>query len=195
MGSDVISRKFALMVDRGELRQCIAWLEEGLRSVRRTPYHRVLGKDFLQHSASLAHWLADFRSKSARGGLKLAAIYLEMNGFTINPRQWHCGIFGYKKASGLCDLDWLAEWDVEQPENFVLRGMESLQEVFGSFYLSGGKTLSLELAEDMAEHLVTARFMELVAAAHRRAKRRDPGLRGLPVLATAHDWDTVNKTE
>ena len=40
-----------------------------------------------------------------------------------------------------------------------------------------------------------ARFMELAAAAHKAAKRRYSVVRGLPVLATAHDWDTVHQTE
>jgi hypothetical protein len=55
--------------------------------------------------------------------------------------------------------------------------------------------LGVKLAEEVAEHLVTVRFMELVAAAHKHANRRYPGLRGLPILATAHDWDDVHQTQ
>lgn len=39
-----------------------------------------------------------------------------------------------------------------------------------------------------------AGLKELVAAAHKLAKRKCPGLKGLPMLATAHDWDTVHRT-
>ena len=62
-------------------------------------------------------------------------------------------------------------------------------------YSAKKQPLGVKLAGEVAEHLVTARFMELVAAAHKVAKRRYPDLKGLPVLATAHDRDTVHQTE
>jgi hypothetical protein len=183
------------MVPHGKLEQCIAFLEDGLRSLKRTPYHRVLGKDFLHQTDDLAEWLIDFCQKAVASRLKLAAIYLEMNGFTINPKQWHCGIFGYKKAGDIWELNWLSRWDAEREECFVLRGMESVQEAFAERFLDHKQPLGVKLAGEVAEHLVTARFMQLVAAGHKAAKRHYRGLSGLPVLATAHDWDTVHKTD
>jgi hypothetical protein len=181
------------MVPHGKLDQCIAFLEGGLRDLKPTPYHRVLGKDFLHQTDDLATWLADFCLKAA--DLKLAAVYLEMNGFTINSEQWHCNVFGYQTAGDVWDLDWLSQWDAERRERFVLRGMEPVQEAFAALFLDERQPLGVKLAEEVAKHLVTARFMQLVAAAHKTAKRRCAGLKGLPVLATAHDWDTVHKTE
>ena len=193
--SDVVGTQFGLMVPHGKLRQCIAVLEDGLRSLKRTPYHRVLGKDFLKQAHDLAGWLIDFHQQAVAAKLTLAAIYLEMNGFDINPDQWHCNLFGYKEAGDTWELDWLAEWDTVCEECFVLRGMESVQNAFAELCLDEKMSLGVRLAEEVAEHLVTARFMELVAAANKVAKRRYPGLKGLPVLATAHDWDTVHQTK
>jgi hypothetical protein len=154
-----------------------------------------LAKNFLTQTDQLAHWLIEFHEKATAADVKLGALYLEMNGFTINPDQWHCNLFGYKQAGNIWELDWLSSWDAEHPECFVLQGMESVQEAFAELFFQQGKPLGIRLAEEVAEHLVTARFMELVAAAHAAGKGRYAGLQGLPLLATAHDWDTVHKTE
>lgn len=193
--SGVVSSQFGLMVPHGKLQQCIPFLEEGLRSLKRTPYHRVLGKNFLKQANDLADWIIDFHKKAVAAKQKLAALYLEMNGFTINPDQWHCDIFGYKSAGDIWDLDWLSAWDAEADECFVLQGMESVQKAFAQLLMDQKQPLGVKLAEEVAEHLVTARFMELVAAAHKIGKRRYAGLRGLPILATAHDWDDVHRTQ
>lgn len=189
------SELFDAMVPHGKLAKCIVLLEDGLRSIKRSPYHRVLGKTFLHHTSNLAEWIVDFHRKAVAIKLKVAALYLEMNGFTINPDQWHCNLFGYKKAGEVWELDWLSAWDAERAECFVLQGMESVQKAFAELYVKENQPLAVELSREVAEHLVTARFMELVAAAHKAAKRRYAGVRGLPILATAHDWDTVHKTE
>ena len=117
-----------------------------------------------------------------------------MNGFTINPDEWHCHLFEYKKAGDIWELDWLSDWHAESDERFVLRGMESVQKAFAVHFVDDSLSLGVRLAKEVAEHLVTARFMQLLAASHKTAKRRCPALKGLLVLATAHDWDTVHQT-
>ncbi len=191
----IVSTRFGLMVPHGELEPCITWLEEGMRCLSETPYHRVVGMDFLGQADELAAWLADFHVKATRRKLTLAALYLEMNGFTINTRQWHCDLFGYKEAGGRWDLGWLARWDAERKGSFVLRGMTPVRQAFAKLALDEKQPLGVKLAEEVAEHLVTARFLQLVAAAHAIAKETHAGLRGLPVFATAHDWDVVHRTE
>jgi hypothetical protein len=193
--SDLVSTQFGLMVPHGRLGKCIVYLEDGLRSLKKTPYHRVLGGHFLDQANEMGEWLIDFHRKAVAAKLKLAAIYLEMNGFAINPDQWHCDAFGYVKAGDIWDLDWLSSWDLDREECFVLRGMESVQEAFAELFFDKDKSLGVGLAQEITEHLVTARFMELVAAGHKAARRRYPNLRGMPVLATAHDWDTVHQTQ
>jgi hypothetical protein len=193
--SGAVSNMFGLMVPHRKLEACIKELEEGLRSLKRTPYHKVMGKDFLDQASNLADWLIAMHQQPTTDGKKPAAIYVEMNGFTINPKQWHCDLFGYKKAGDIWDLDWLSAWDTECFESFVLHGMEPVQEAFAKLFLKEKKPLGVKMAEEVAEHLVTARFMQLVAAAHKVAKRKYPPLKGCPVLATAHDWDVAHQTE
>jgi len=117
-----------------------------------------------------------------------------MNGFTINPGEWHCHLFGYKSAGDVWELDWLAGPDAAFDERVVLHGVEAVQAAFAEVFLDECRPLGVGLAEEITEHLVTARFMQLVAAAHRIAKQEYAPLDGLPVLATAHDWDVVHRT-
>jgi hypothetical protein len=182
------------MVPHGKLEQCIAYLEEGLRSLKSTPYHDVLGKTFLHQREELAQWLADFARKANAAKVGLKALYLEMNGFTINPDEWHCNLFGYKTAGDIWDLDWLSSWDAENRGRFVLTGMEDVQQTYADLFAGKDQPLGVRLAEEVTDHLVTARFMQLVAAAHEVTKAQFAGLDGMPVLATTHDWDTVHQT-
>jgi hypothetical protein len=192
--SGVVSTQFGLMVPHGKLEQCIAYFENGLRSLKPTPYHAVLGKSFLHEREELAEWVTEFARKADAEKVGLKALYLEMNGFTINPDEWHCNLFGYKTAGDIWDLDWLSGWDAEQRERFVLTGMEDVQQAYADLFAGEDQPLAVRLAEEVTDHLVTARFMQLVGAAHELAKARFTGLDGMPVLATAHDWDTVHQT-
>jgi hypothetical protein len=191
----VVSTQFGLKVPHGELQPCISFLEDGMRALNPTPYHQILGKNFLSRANEFSEWLIQFHREPHPTKPKLTAIYVEMNGFTINPDQWHFQLFGYKQAGNIWELDWLSRWDAESQECFILEGMESVQAAFAELYRKSGKPLGLELAEEVAEHLVTARFMEFVAAAHTIGKAEYAALQGFPVLATAHDWDTVHQTE
>jgi hypothetical protein len=195
MGS-IVSTEFDFMVLNGKVERCIELLEDGLRSIKRTPYHRVLGKDFLRQTDDLARRLISFHKGAAAEKLKLAAIYLEMNGFTHNTDEWHCHLFGYERAGDVRDLGWLSAWDAEPTPHgcFVLEGMESVQETFAELFGKDKQPLHVKLSGEITMYLVTARFMQLVAAAHKTARRRYQGLRKLSVLATAHGWDTVHRT-
>jgi hypothetical protein len=192
--SGVVSTHFGLMVADGELDRCIEFLEDGMRGLEATPYHSVIGRSFLAQVGDLADWIAEFSIKADGAKVGLKALYLEMNGFAINPEEWHCHLFGYKIAGDVWDLDWLSSWDAENRGHFILRGMEDVQQAFSDLYSAEQQPLGVQLAAELTEHLVTVRFMELVAAAHEVAKSKFPQLAGMPILATVHDWDTVNQT-
>ncbi len=192
--NNAVSTQFDRMVPDGKLSQCIEYLEDGLRSLKRTPYHRVLGKGFEGCTNDLAEWINGFYQSAIAAKIRFKAVYLEMNGFAVNPSQWHCDIFGYKKAGDLLDLDWLAASDARRATCFVLNGMESVQKAFADLFLDERQPLGVKLAGEITEHLVTARFMQLVAAAHKVAKRRHPALKGVSIFSTAHDWDTAHRS-
>jgi hypothetical protein len=165
-----------------------------MQALRKTPFHDVLGRDFLHQTDAAADYLATFH-RNASERVKVAAMYFEMNGFTINPDRWYFDGFAYKTEGDTWELEWLAHWDADTGcDQFTLTGMESVQEAFAARYGDQEQPLSVRLAAELADHLVNARFMQLIEAAHSSGKRKYQPLHGLPVFATAHDWDTVHRT-
>ena len=189
----VVGRMFGLSVPHGKLEECISNLEEGLRAIRTTPYHAVLGCSFLHHLDSAARLIGDFYRASSNQG-PIGAIYCEMNGFTINTSRWFFNAFGYKQEENLWDLtwetEWLSSWDAET-DDFNLTGMELVQDAFKELYGDRRQPLGVQLAGEVTEYLVVARFNELIGAAHDLAKEQCSELDGFPILSTAHDWDTL----
>ena len=123
--------------------------------MKSTPYHAVLRKTFL-HKREIAEWIAEFARKADAAKVGLKAMYLEMNGFTINPDEWHCNLFGYKTVGDIWDLDWLSGWDAEQRDRFVLTGMEDVQQAYADLFAGKDQPLGVRLAEEVTDHLVTA---------------------------------------
>jgi hypothetical protein len=191
--SGVVESLFGLTVPHGKLRQCIRSLEDGLRFVKETPYHAVLGRDSLHHLEDVAQFIADFFQSASRKS-PLGAMYFEMNGFTINPDRWYFNGFAYENGGDIWDLtwetDWLTPWDHET-DDFTLIGMEPVQSAFGGLFCDEEQPLGVKIAGEITEHLVVARFNELIGAAHSVAKDSCPQLDGFPVLSTAHDWDRL----
>lgn len=191
--SGVVESMFRLSVPHGKLAECISSLEDGLRAIDETPYHAILGRDFLHHIDETAQLIRDFYCASSSSG-PIGAMYFEMNGFSINPDRWYFNGFGYKEGGDIWrltrDTEWLYPWNTETDE-FTLTGMEPVQGAFKELFLDQKQPLGVRLASEVAEHLVVARFNELIGAAHRVAKNSCPELDGLPILSTAHDWDTL----
>jgi len=161
--------------------------------MRRTAYHAVLGRDFLHQTREAADYLVAFYEAASSQGA-VSALYCEMNGFSINPDLWFFDGFAYQTAGDIWEIEWLASWDANTKESFPLRGMEAVQEAFANLCGGSRRPLSISLSAELAEHLVTARYMQLIAAAHDHAKRTYRPLQGLPILSTAHDWDTLHQT-
>lgn len=192
--SGVIDSLFGITVPHGRLLECIAGLEEALGALRETPYHAILGKDFLHLSEAAAGYIADvYRRASLESNVK--AMYCEMNGFEINPDLWYFNGFTYDIEGDLWDLtfdpDWLADWNYAEEDGFVLTGLEQVQDAFARLYCDASQPLSVRLAGELAEHLVIARFNELIGAAHGEAKIISPDLETIPIFSTAHDWDMI----
>jgi hypothetical protein len=195
--SGVISNLFGLCIPHGKTKICIAELESALACMTDTVYHSVIGKDFLHHADEIASVMRDFYQQS-KGKGPIKAMYYEMNGFSINTDRWYCNGFGYVKGGTLWDLtwdqEWMCDWDYET-KDITLTGMEEVQAAFASTFSKKEIALGVEIAGEIAEHLVTARFCELIKVAHDLGKQRCGDLIGLPIVSTAHEWDTVAPSE
>lgn len=62
----VVSTQFDLLVQHGKLARCITFLEDGLRSLKRTPYHRVVGETILRFKFQVFLGKAIFDLQPAR---------------------------------------------------------------------------------------------------------------------------------
>ncbi|HEV8595221.1 MAG TPA: hypothetical protein VGR51_06795, partial [Thermoplasmata archaeon] len=122
----VVYNHFDLLVHDGRLKECIASLEDCLRSLRETPYHAVLGRNFLGQTDAAVEYIGSFFETTSKT-IQVKALYFEMNGFEINPEEWYFNGFAFKEVG---DLDWLSAWDGEPGEDFVLTGMEPVQKAF-----------------------------------------------------------------
>src|SRR5947199_5631488 len=107
--SGIISHSFGSMVPHGQLAKCIAYLEDGLRSIEASPYNTILGRDYLHHTQNAAHYIIDFHRETTKK-FPVKALYFEMNGFTINPDRWYFDGFAYRTGGDIWDLTWDAEW-------------------------------------------------------------------------------------
>jgi hypothetical protein len=115
------------------------------------------------------------------------AIYLEMNGFDINPDRWYFDLFGYESIPPNDDsFDWLSEWQSPDYPTVTLTGLEPIQDLY-AHYISNKLYKDKDKAynEELATLLVMAKFCKLIA------ESLDNKSLSVPVYATAHDFDII----
>lgn len=190
----VVESLFRLSVPHGKLNECICSLEDGLRALKETPYHAVLGCDFLHHLDDAADFIASFFRAASRD-TPIGAMYFAMHeAFVADTTHWSFSGLAYEKGGDIHDLtwntDWIRAWDHESGE-FPLTGMEPARAAFRRLYNDPKQPLGIQMAGEITQYLVVARFNQLIGAAHRAAKETCPGLCGFPILSSAEEWDTL----
>ncbi len=174
----------------GNLDDGINLLETGLQNCVSSRFKTLIGSKFSNNPDEVANELSNFIN-SCQKKFDVKAIYLEMNGFDINPDKWYFDYFGYKEYNeDPDDLDWLTDWDSDDWPEMTLSGLEKAQEDFGwySGHLTQGyKDKDAKVAAEYATLLVMCKFAELIRNA------RSTGLitKKIPILATAHDFDII----
>ncbi|KPL77666.1 hypothetical protein ADN00_08725 [Ornatilinea apprima] len=123
---------------------------------------------------------------------ELKAIYLEMNGFDINPSRWFFDLFGYEALpEDDSDLDWLSDWQSPDFPDVTLKGLESIQELFKQ-YNQEKADLNLDKPNqvlknnhELATLMVMAKFCKLIDESLHNTHL------GLHIYATAHDFEII----
>jgi hypothetical protein len=123
----------------------------------------------------------------------IKAVYLEMNGFDINPDRWYFDSFGYAKyGADPQDLEWLCYWQSHNWPQVTLKGLEEVQADFEWYHAKEiWKNKKLDRAYELALLLVMSKFVCLIESALGVGERSRP----IPVLATAHEFDIVGRFE
>lgn len=166
--------------------------ERELSKLPESDFHNILGKSLLNQTDNLVHWIDYFYNAISKKG-KIATLYFELNEFDINTDEWYITGFGFKQDGGLEDLEWLTDVSTElmTREEFNLHGLEALQKAFEKF--AKGNKANRD-ARDWCEHLIIARFLELMRAAHLTAKSKQLKWSEIPVYCTEHEYDFVYKS-
>jgi len=185
-----------LYIVPAQVSRYIARLERDLDRIQpQTPFHAAVGRDLTAQVESAADWLAELHDQAAEE-LNVTAIFVEMNRFDINTDRWFIDGFAFNLPTGemFDDLySCLGEYEFATEDDFALTGMEDLQAAFerediGELMVAEDPAgVSRQQAVGAAFDLITARMQELVARAHKQARRRGHPVGNVRVFANAHD--------
>lgn len=151
-----------------------------LQATDPSPYHLVGELEITTPAREVARYLDDF-AKVARSKHGLAAMYCEMNDFTINTGGWYFHAFGFSEDGGRDDYDWLGDFLSDSGEPQVIKGLEPLQTVFAESLID--RERGFEQARQLCEALVMVKFQKALQEARPFMKNRD-----VPLLSAAHDY-------
>jgi hypothetical protein len=178
------------LIEGKPIAEAINAVKTSFSEIPMTPFHAVAEKDFLPSAEALADHLVGFHETVSRT-FEPAAIYCEMNGFTINPELWYLDVGAYREYGGLEDPSWLCHHEHPRYSLFELRGWEDVQKLYARYLWNLTATLEVRFAKTVAEFLIVLRFCELVAKAHEQAKTKATAFKRIPLLANAHDYDCL----
>jgi len=177
---------------KSDISGAIEFLEERLAKEKVTRFKGLLGKGFTNSPRGILSAINKFVDAcSERFAIK--AVYLEMNGFDINPDRWYFDSLGYTKyGADPRDLEWLCEWQSPQWPQVTLKGLEPVQADFEWYHANEiWKDKKFQRAYDLGVLLVMCKYVSLIESALAVGRRSKP----IPVLATAHDFDIVGRFE
>ncbi len=185
-----------LEVDRcfkaSNVQGAITDLESKLGQQPTDRFKGLIGRQFTNTPDSIATKLHQF-AMFCQSSFQTKAIYLEMNGFDINYDRWYFDSFGYAEYfTDPDDFEWLCDWSSGDWEQVTLTGLELVQSDFEWYH---EKKIYMQedytAAYDIAVLLVMAKFVQLIESAIKTGKFT----MRIPVLATAHDFETIGRFE
>lgn len=176
-----MSLRILPLIEQGEFAHAETVLTEWLRARPATPYHVVTELRITTSPEACAEFLDAFYLR-AQAEHPVKAVYIEMNGFTINPDLWFCDAFGFRQSGDEDGSQWLGAFDSSSEESLVITGLEPLQAVFDAQLKSGPLPGDQQDARRLAVALVIVKFEALLQAAVPLTKYLK-----CPLWATAHD--------
>lgn len=198
-----LADKLYVLLEAKKLDEAIDLAENELRSIPETDFHKILDRNLLHLTADLADYIPAFEQstsevlKKKRGFIrsifsskdknKPAALFCEMNGFTINPNRWYIELYSFEKFS-LKDWSWLPDF-YDSSYDLTITGFEDIQAVFKDVHENNRfDEPNIDKAYEVCELLVILRLQELFRAAY---KNRTEEWATIPMFVTAHDYDFI----
>jgi hypothetical protein len=181
-----LHRKMSLRIlpwlQQGKFAEAEAQMTQWLLAKPQSPFHIIAELDVTTSPADCAQFFDEFAAKQPG----LAAIYTEMNGFTINPDLWFCDAFGFEEHGGIDGFDWLGEFGSCSADggggSLVITGLEPVQALYAEKSAGGAQPQDEETMR-LVEALVIVKFQKML-------QRSLPLMKELrcPLLASAHDY-------
>lgn len=168
----------------GEADRCVERAKTALRGLPASPFHIALELTITNLPAGIAAHLDRFITQE-EGRFEVGAIYVEMNGFSINPGRWFFDAFAFEEYGGHDDYDWLADWQSGGFPDMTLTGLEPLQAIYNT---STFRDQRHREAREITDLLVVFLFQELISRASKHMSKLQ-----FPLLATAHDYDLIQE--
>ena len=186
-----ISDKLYQLVAENEIDKAIEIAENHLKSLPKTDFHKIIGKNLLHLTNNLTNYISEFYN-NYKNEFDFKAIYSEMNGFSINYDLWFIDLFGFDKCEGLEDLDWLGDYDYSTENSLKITGFEDLQNVYQD-YMENEKYNDKELEKvcEVCELLIILRLQELFRESKKIAIEKKLDWSEIPIFATAHDYEMI----
>ncbi|MCL9805875.1 hypothetical protein NAT51_10100 [Flavobacterium amniphilum] len=183
------------IVKTGNIQDAIRKTEEKFKTIGETDFHKVIGRDLLHLKNDVNEFLNSLLEKSKENlDDDIKAIYVEMNGFTINHDVWFTTGFSFTFCNDSENTDWLADYDYFFEMVMVISGFEDLQKIYED-YMSNEKwdIEGLELASDFCALLITLRLLELFKVSFEKFTTKSEWTK-IPVFVTSHDSETLYST-
>ena len=181
-----LHRKMSLRIlpwlQQGKFAEAEAQLTQWLLARPESPFHVIANLDVTTSPAECAKYLDEYVAREPG----LAAIYTEMNGFTVNTDLWFCDGFGFQEHGGMDGFDWLGDFGSCASDggggSLVITGLEPVQAAYAADR-SGGARHQDQEAMRLVDALVIVKFQKML-------QRSLPLMKQVrcPLLASAHDY-------
>lgn len=199
-----LADKLSEFLESKKLDEAIALAEQELKNIPTTDFHKILDKNLLHLTSELAKHIKEFDKstkevlRNKRGfiknlfgsgkGVKPAAYYCEMNGFTINYDCWFIELFSFENYS-LTDWEWLSDFYDSTVNDLTITGFEEIQKAFEDVHENNRfEEPNILNAYQVCELLVILRLQELFREVY---KASNSEWSDIPMFVTAHDYDLI----
>ena len=170
----------------GDIDTCIKRVTEELLKIPATPFHEIIKYRFTNKPEDVANYIRVF-IENEKQRLDIEAIYIEMNGFDINPDLWFFDLFAFDTYGGHDDYDWLSDWKSDDHESMTLTGLEDIQTIYENYNDGAYEDVNdCSQANDICSLLIVLHFQDLIKKSAALIENLE-----IPVFATAHDFDFI----
>lgn len=201
-----LADKLYKLLESNKLDEAIAMAEQELKNIPTTVFHKILDKNLLHMTSDLTIHLIEFDKSTKKvlrnkqgfiknlfgtgKGVKPAAYYCEMNGFTINYDRWFIDLFSFENYS-LTDWEWLSDFYDSTANDLTITGFEEIQNAFENVHENNRfEEPYIKQAYEICELLVILRLQQLFRETY---KVKESEWSKTPMFVTAHDYEMIYK--